>query len=239
MTQQISPPKSQARPSLTWHEVEGSQITQRLKVDPEAGLTAQEAQARLRRYGANELKGKKGKHPVVLFLLQFNQPLLYILLIAGVIKALLGSWVNAGVIWGVTVINAIIGFVQESKAESAIAALASSVTTDAMVRRNGQQVQVSSRDLVPGDIVLLTSGDKCPPDLRLLRGRTLQINESSLTGRICRRRKAARPGNSARRHPPWPSATTWPTRAALLPLARAKALWSKPASTPKPGESQS
>jgi Ca2+-transporting ATPase len=167
---------------LTWHQVEGREINQQLGVDPETGLSTQEAQARLERYGANELKGKAGKHPVVLFLLQFNQPLLYILLIAGLIKALLGSWVNAGVIWGVTVINAIIGFVQESKAESAIAALASSVTTDAMVRRDGQQVQVSSRDLVPGDIVLLTSGDKVPADLRLLRGRTLQINESGLTG---------------------------------------------------------
>ncbi|TVQ12734.1 MAG: HAD family hydrolase, partial [Leptolyngbya sp. DLM2.Bin27] len=97
-------------------------------------------------------------------------------------KALLGSWVNAGVIWGVTVINAIIGFVQESKAESAIAALASAVETEAMVRRDGQQMQVSSRDLVPGDIVLLNSGDKVPADLRLMRGRTLQINESALTG---------------------------------------------------------
>nr|WP_313898215.1 cation-transporting P-type ATPase [Nodosilinea sp. LEGE 07298] len=182
MAQQLSTPKPQDPTMLTWHQVEGREIRQQLGVDPETGLSTQEAQARLERYGANELKGKAGKHPVVLFLLQFNQPLLYILLIAGLIKALLGSWVNAGVIWGVTVINAIIGFVQESKAESAIAALASSVTTDAMVRRDGQQVQVSSRDLVPGDIVLLASGDKVPADLRLLRGRTLQINESGLTG---------------------------------------------------------
>ncbi len=182
MAQQLSAPKPQDHPTLIWHQAKGNQITQQLGVDSEAGLSAQEAQARLERYGANELKAKKGKSAIVLFLLQFNQPLLYILLIAGLIKALLGSWVNAGVIWGVTVINAIIGFVQEAKAESAIAALASSVTTDAMVRRDGQQVQVSSRDLVPGDIVLLTSGDKVPADLRLLRGRTLQINESALTG---------------------------------------------------------
>jgi len=182
VAQQLSAPKPQDHPTLTWHQAKGSQITQQLGVDPEAGLSAQEAQARLERYGANELKGKASKPAIVLFLLQFNQPLLYILLIAGLIKALLGSWVNAGVIWGVTVINAIIGFVQEAKAESAIAALASSVTTNAMVRRDGQQVQISSRELVPGDIVLLTSGDKVPADLRLLRGRTLQINESSLTG---------------------------------------------------------
>lgn len=182
MSQQLSDPQPQGQTSLTWHQAELDDITRQLGVDPTVGLTSQEVQRRIERYGANELKGKKGKHPIVLFLLQFNQPLLYILLVAGLIKALLGQWVNAGVIWGVTVINAIIGFVQESKAESAIAALASSVTTDAVVRRDGQQVQVSSRELVPGDIVLLASGDKVPADLRLLKGRTLQVNESALTG---------------------------------------------------------
>jgi cation-transporting P-type ATPase F len=180
--QPLSAPEAQTRPQLIWHQAEGDQILQHLGVDPEVGLSAEEVRSRLERYGTNELKAKSGKHPILLFLLQFNQPLLYILLIAGLIKALLASWVNAGVIWGVTVINAIIGFVQESKAESAIAALASSVETEAMVRRDGQQMQVSSRDLVPGDIVLLNSGDKVPADLRLLRGRTLQINESALTG---------------------------------------------------------
>ncbi len=115
-------------------------------------------------------------------MLQFNQPLLYILLIAGAIKAFLGQWVNAGVIWGVTLINAIIGFVQESKAESAIAALASSVQTNATIIRNGEKVQVSSTELVPGDVVLLTSGDKVPADLRLVQLRNLQVNESALTG---------------------------------------------------------
>jgi len=114
--------------------------------------------------------------------LQFNQPLLYILLIAGAIKAFLGQWVNAGVIWGVTLINAIIGFVQESKAESAIAALASSVKTNATIIRDGQKMQVPSTELVPGDVVLLASGDKVPADLRLVQARNLQVNESALTG---------------------------------------------------------
>jgi len=104
------------------------------------------------------------------------------LLIAGAIKALIGQWVNAWVIWGVTLINAIIGFVQESKAESAIAALASSVQTNATILRNGQKVQVPSQELVPGDLVLLTSGDKVPADLRLIQSRNLQVNESALTG---------------------------------------------------------
>ena len=186
MAQSLSPSQPPSpRPSaeaLAWHHLSAQVVTQQLGVNSDQGLSKKESHARLDRYGPNEIQGKKGKHPIILFLLQFNQPLLYILLVAGLIKALLGSLTNAGVIWGVTVINAIIGFVQESKAESAIAALAAAVETEAMVRRDGNTKQVSSRDLVPGDIVLLNSGDKVPADLRLLRGRTLKINESALTG---------------------------------------------------------
>ncbi|MDY7015066.1 MAG: HAD-IC family P-type ATPase, partial [Cyanobacteriota bacterium] len=133
-------------------------------------------------YGPNQLVGKKGKPAWLRFLLQFNQPLLYILLVAGAVKALLGEFVNAWVIWGVTIINAIIGFVQESKAESAIAALARAVTTEATAVREGKKVRLPSSELVPGDLVLLTSGDKVPADLRLFKVRDLQIDESALTG---------------------------------------------------------
>ena len=165
-----------------WHILSEEELLQRLQSDFSKGLTIAAVRARHEQFGANELTSKPGTHPVMRFLLQFNQPLLYILLIAGTIKAFLGEWVNAGVIWGVTVINAIIGFVQESKAESAIAALASSVRTHATVLRDGQKMQISSTELVPGDLVLLTSGDKVPADLRLLQVRTLQVNESALTG---------------------------------------------------------
>jgi P-type E1-E2 ATPase len=115
-------------------------------------------------------------------LLQFNQPLLYILILAGIVKALLGSWTNASVIWGVTLINAIIGYIQEAKAEGAIASLAKAVTTETTVLREGQPLRISSQDLVPGDIVMLTSGDKVPADVRLLQVRNLQVDESALTG---------------------------------------------------------
>lgn len=168
--------------SSQWHHLAVREVTRHLEADLETGLTSTEAAKRHSHFGANELKSKPGKSPLIKFLLQFNQPLLYILLIAGAIKAMLGQWVNAWVIWGVTLINAIIGFVQESKAESAIAALAASVQTNAIVLRNGQKVQVSSTELVPGDIVLLASGDKVPADLRLLQVRNLQVNESALTG---------------------------------------------------------
>jgi cation-transporting ATPase F len=166
----------------SWHSFSALDVAQRLESDAKTGLTAAEAAQRKEKYGLNELKGKPGKSPFVRFLLQFHQPLLYILLIAGAIKAFLGEWVNAAVIWGVTVINAVIGFVQESKAESAIAALASSVKTDALVLRDGQKTRVPSTELVPGDVVLLASGDKVPADLRLVTLRNLQVNESALTG---------------------------------------------------------
>lgn len=168
--------------SSQWHHLSTQEVTQQLDTDLETGLTSAVTAKRREHFGANELKGKPGKSLWLRFLLQFHQPLLYILLIAGAIKALLGQWVNAGVIWGVTLINAIIGFVQESKAESAIAALASSVQTNATIIRNGQKIQVPSVDLVPGDVVLLTSGDKIPADLRLVQARNLQVNESALTG---------------------------------------------------------
>lgn len=168
--------------SSQWHHLSIQEVTRHLDTNSETGLTSAVAAKKRERFGANELKSKPGKSPLLRFLLQFNQPLLYILLIAGAIKAFLGQWVNAGVIWGVTLINAIIGFVQESKAESAIAALASSVKTNATIIRNGQKMQVPSTELVPGDVVLLASGDKVPADLRLVQARNLQVNESALTG---------------------------------------------------------
>ncbi|MEM9007927.1 MAG: cation-transporting P-type ATPase [Cyanobacteria bacterium P01_F01_bin.86] len=157
-------------------------MAQKLKTDLESGLTAEEIAHRYETYGRNELPVKPGKPAWLRFLLQFNQPLLYILLLAGAVKAFLGSWTNAAVIWGVTVINAIIGYIQEAKAEGAIASLAKAVTTETNVLRGGQMLRVQSQDLVPGDIVRLSSGDKVPADLRLVKSRNLQIDESALTG---------------------------------------------------------
>ncbi|WP_448605009.1 cation-transporting P-type ATPase [Thermoleptolyngbya sp.] len=177
MTRTLEKPEAQA-----WHAQSADTVARSLDVDPRLGLSAAEVAQRRERYGPNELKAAPGKSPLVRFLLQFHQPLLYILLIAGSVKAFLGSWVNAWVIWGVTLINAIIGYVQEAKAESAIAALAATVQTEATVVRDGQTIQVSSADLVPGDVVKLVSGDKVPADLRLVTARNLQISESALTG---------------------------------------------------------
>jgi len=116
------------------------------------------------------------------FLLQFHQPLIYILLAAGTVTALFQEWVDAGVIFGVVIVNAVIGFVQESKAVKAMEALAKTMITEATVMRSGKKVKISSTEVVPGDIVLLQSGDKVPADMRLIASRDLQVDESALTG---------------------------------------------------------
>ncbi|WAL59485.1 cation-transporting P-type ATPase [Thermocoleostomius sinensis] len=177
----------------SYYECSVSEVVQAINSHPDQGLTAAEAAQRLDQFGFNELASKPGKPAWLRFLLQFNQPLLYILLIAGAIKAFLGSWTNAIVIWGVTVINAIIGFIQESKAEGAIAALAKAVSTETTVVRDGQKLRLPSRELVPGDLVLLTSGDKVPADLRLVSVRNLQVDESALTGESVPVEKQDRP----------------------------------------------
>ncbi|MEM7062822.1 MAG: cation-transporting P-type ATPase [Cyanobacteria bacterium P01_B01_bin.77] len=165
-----------------YHQLSEQELLDYFVSDIATGLSAEEVARRYEKYGWNELQFKPGKPAWLRFLLQFHQPLLYILLLAGTVKALLGSWTNAFVIWGVTVINAVIGYVQEAKAEGAIASLAKAVMTETSVIREGQTLRIPSRDLVPGDIVLLSSGDKVPADLRLLQTRNLQVDESALTG---------------------------------------------------------
>lgn len=169
-------------PGNNFHSLDIPTSIRKIDSDLELGLTAETVAQRYELYGRNELPIKPGKPAWLKFLLQFNQPLLYILLIAGAVKFFLGSLTNAAVIWGVTVLNAIIGYLQEARAEGAIASLAQAVLTEATVIRDGQTLQVSSSDLVPGDLVLLTSGDKVPADLRLIKIRNLKIDESALTG---------------------------------------------------------
>ncbi|MEH2332290.1 cation-translocating P-type ATPase [Nostoc sp.] len=165
-----------------WHTLGEQKVVQTLASHPEAGLTHEEATKRHQQMGANQLTGKSGKSPWLRFLEQFNQPLLYILLTAGVVTLLLRDWIDAGVIFAVTLINVIISYIQESKAEGAIAALSKAVTTEATLIRDGQKTRLASTELVLGDLILLASGDKVPADLRLLSVRGLQVDESALTG---------------------------------------------------------
>ncbi len=153
-----------------------------LESDRDRGLDLAGITDRRRRFGANVITAKKGRGPLIRFLLQFHQPLIYILLAAALITALLQEWVDAGVIFGVVLVNALIGFLQESKAVRAIEALAETMVTEATVVRSGEKTRISSTEVLPGDIVLLQSGDKVPADMRLLSVRDLRADESALTG---------------------------------------------------------
>ncbi|BAY92656.1 MULTISPECIES: cation-translocating P-type ATPase [unclassified Tolypothrix] len=165
-----------------WHTLPEIEVVQTLVSHSEAGLSHQEATKRHQQMGANQLNIQARKSPWLKFIEQFHQPLLYILIAAGVVTLLLRDWIDAGVIFSVTLINVIISYIQESKAEDAIAALSQAVTTEATVIRDGQKTRLASTELVVGDLVLLASGDKVPADLRLLTVRELQVDESALTG---------------------------------------------------------
>ncbi len=172
----------QALPVRSWHAAPAEEVLHLLHSHPDTGLDEEEAGARLQQFGRNMLTPPKTRGPAVRFMLQFNQPLVYILLAAAAITALLEEWLDSGVILGVVLVNAIVGFLQESKALRAIEALARSMTTEATLLRDGRKRQVNASELVPGDIVLLQAGDKVPADVRLLRVRALQVDESALTG---------------------------------------------------------
>ena len=165
-----------------WHHLPDADVLALLETDQDQGLDSAVVRLRQQQFGANVLTQKRDKGPLLSFLLQFHQPLIYILLGATAITAFLQEWVDSGVIFGVVLINAFIGFVEESKAMKALEALARSMESEATVIRAGQKQKVSSTDLVPGDMVLLQSGDKVPADLRLFADRELQIDESALTG---------------------------------------------------------
>ena len=165
-----------------WHLLSAEEVLGILESDPENGLDRSGIEDRRRRFGANVITAKKGRGPLIRFLLQFHQPLIYILLAAALITALLQEWVDAGVIFGVVLVNALIGFFQEAKAVRAIEALAETMVTEATVLRSGGKTRISSTEVLPGDIILLQSGDKVPADMRLLSSRDLRADESALTG---------------------------------------------------------
>ena len=165
-----------------WHALEVEKVLSQLEVDLDFGLSEQEVEERLQTYGRNQLSGKKGKSSVLLFLEQFNQALIYILISACLVTAYLGEWLDCSVIFAVIMANAIIGFVQESKAIKAINSLANSLSCEAVVLRSGSWQNIMADSLVPGDIISLTSGDKVPADVRLFDSTHLLSDESMLSG---------------------------------------------------------
>jgi len=146
------------------------------------GLSDQEAEQRLAKYGPNQLKPPEKAGALVRFFRHFHNVLIYILIMAAVGTAMLGHWVDTGVILAVVLINTLIGFVQEGKAEQALDAIRQMLSPRAIVLRDGEHHEVDASTIVPGDIVLLQAGDKVPADLRLLEVKNLRVEEAVLTG---------------------------------------------------------
>ena len=157
-------------------------VLKELNVNIKSGLSEEEAQKRLEKYGLNTLTPPKGKSAWLRFFLQIHQPLIYVLILSATIALCLGEYVESGVIYGVVIGNAIMGFVQEDKALKALSSLSKNIPMMTTVLRDGQSMVIASQNIVPGDIVLLHSGDKVPADMRLLEVHDIKINESVLTG---------------------------------------------------------
>jgi magnesium-transporting ATPase (P-type) len=157
-------------------------VTKQLSTSTEKGLDTTEASSRLQKYGPNRLPEGKKRGPFLRFLSQFNNILVYVLLAAGFAKLMLNLWIDAAIILGVVIINGFLGFIQEGKAEKALDSIRNMLSAEARTVRGGEARMIPAEELVPGDIVLLESGDKVPADLRLTDVKNLRTEEATLTG---------------------------------------------------------
>ena len=178
----MQPPIQETKASPLWHTLTEAESLSALGTRPREGLRHDEIAQRLTQYGPNSLPVSRRRGPWLRFALQFHNPLIYVLLGAGAVTFALQDYVDAGVIAGVVFINALIGFIQEGKAEKALDAVRAMLASRATVLRDGERHEIDATQLVPGDIVLLESGARVPADLRLLQVKNLRVNEAALTG---------------------------------------------------------
>jgi len=171
-----------AAKTTTWHAIPADEVVKQLTTDVQRGLEPGEASSRLAKAGPNRLPEGKRRGPLVRFLSQFNNVLVYVLLGAGFTKLMLGLWIDAGIILGVVVVNGLLGFVQEGRAEKALDSIRNMLSAEARALRGGETRLIPAEEIVPGDVVLLESGDKVPADLRLVEARNLRTEEAALTG---------------------------------------------------------
>lgn len=168
-------------PDRTWHAVDSGQVLDTFRSRPE-GLSADEASRRYRTFGPNRLPEGARRSGLMRFLHQFHNTLIYILIAAAIISALLGHFIDAAVIAGVVVLNAIVGFIQEGRAELSLDAIRRMIDPQASLLRGGRRVTVPADEITPGDVILLEAGDRVPADIRLFHARNLRIDEAALTG---------------------------------------------------------
>ena len=168
--------------AVPWHARTADEAAAALRTSAATGLSQAEAERRLREHGRNEVPEAPGRSPIARAWAQVNNPLIIVLIVAGAVTLLLGDYIDSAVIFAVVVINSIIGFIQEGKAEAAIAAVRAMLALRATVVRDGERQTIDAAELVPGDVVLLESGDRVPADLRVLAAHNLRTEESALTG---------------------------------------------------------
>ncbi len=190
MTTAIDPHSSD---STAWHAIAADEVLRRLGSNAQSGLDTDEASRRLERYGRNQLPEGRKRGPFMRLLMQLNNILIYVLLAAGFVKLMLGLWLDAAIILGVVVINALLGFIQEGKAEKTLDSIRHMLSAEARTLRGEEVRMVPAEGLVPGDIVLLESGDKIPADLRLVDVKNLRTEEAALTGESVPIDKATEP----------------------------------------------
>jgi magnesium-transporting ATPase (P-type) len=180
----MSPPENANTDTdaAAWHAISVGEVVKRLATNGEKGLDAADASVRLRKYGSNRLPEGKKRGPFMRFVAQFNNVLVYVLLAAGFTKLMLSLWVDAAIIFGVVVLNALLGFIQEGKAEKALDSIRNMLSAEARTVRGGETRMIPAEQLVPGDVVILESGDKIPADLRLVDTKNLRTEEAALTG---------------------------------------------------------
>jgi Ca2+-transporting ATPase len=165
-----------------WHSMEAGQVLKELNTDPRKGLTEGEVKTRLEKYGYNKLKKEEKVSPVTLFINQFKNILVIILIVAIILSALVGETVDAAIIGVIVIFCAVLGFVQEYRAERALEALEKMLTPTITVLREGREEEVPSNELVLGDILVLEAGDRVPADARLVENHSLRCDEAPLTG---------------------------------------------------------
>lgn len=174
--------KTIRQPAIDWHSFNIDSTLEQLQSDRNNGLTSSEAEKRLQKFGHNRLPPPRSRPAWLRFLLQFHNVLIYVMLAAAGITGMLGDWVDTGVLLAAIFVNAVIGFVQEGKAEQALDAIRNMLSLHTTVIRNGKRIEIEAEKLAPGDLVVLISGDKIPADLRLLACKGLRVNEALLTG---------------------------------------------------------
>ena len=171
-----------ATEQTAWHALTADEAVERLKTSVTAGLDEAEATRRQAEYGLNVLPTARKRGPFMRFLQQFNNVLVYVLLAAGFIKLMMNLWLDASIILGVVIINGLLGFLQEGRAEKSLDSIRNMLSSEARTLRNGQTSMIPAETLVPGDIVFLESGDKIPADIRLTEVKNLRTEEAALTG---------------------------------------------------------